>query len=518
MKFRLSKKLVVIIGGVFVLSAASAAAAAVFIGRDKLLGPSYTEVNGLSCTTLGTLTFKRNGVTWVRRFMSGDSEADGMTRVRTALRVARAIQEQDKADIVQVSMIDKSGPKERSEMRGRAIGAQVVYIPDVSKAPKDAGAQTYSAYYMEGAPSDGGDYYGMRIDLPTEDVVALSAKLTDKTDCVDPEAAARAAAAAAAEGGSGKKPKTHAPRGPAKGDAAGEDAAGGEGSGGEGSGGEDHGDASATPAASASSEAHGAAAVDNAAGHGEVAPKQDEGMIASLTGKVTGLFFSSKPATSEPAAAAPAHQAAGDDAADTAADGVSDKHSSADGRAATGHGDEKGTAPTGKGAGAASKHSDGSAAATADHAASEAAQPDPAKSEPLKPEPAKPDAATPSPAKADAGEARGLFDQVKGMIFGSGEKGSDKPAPTDPAASHSAHADPDQGPQPPASTHAAAGKDAAESAPSSDVSADGGSSGHGSADAAQSQASVAPPSGSNAADAAGAAWLAKFRGQGGDKP
>jgi hypothetical protein len=73
----------------------------------------------------------------------------------------------------------------RSDMRGRAVAAQVVFIPDVKKLPDDADAKTYSAYYYDGAPSADGVFYGLRVDLPLEDAEKLATGLNEFTDCID---------------------------------------------------------------------------------------------------------------------------------------------------------------------------------------------------------------------------------------------------------------------------------------------------------------------------------------------
>ncbi|WJH40907.1 hypothetical protein N7E02_10215 [Aliirhizobium terrae] len=185
MKIRLSKKFVLILGGALLLCGASGAAA-VLIGADRILGPSYRDLNGLACTTLQTVKSKKDQRYWVRKYVTSDEEGDGMSRLRTALRVARAVQAKEKADLVQIAMIDKAGPKDRAAMRGRMIAAQVVYIPDLAKVPEGAAAVNYSAYYLDGTPTAKGEYFGMRIDLPLEDVEHLEAKLTDKADCIDP--------------------------------------------------------------------------------------------------------------------------------------------------------------------------------------------------------------------------------------------------------------------------------------------------------------------------------------------
>jgi hypothetical protein len=183
-----------------------------------------------------------------------------------------------------VAMIDKAGPRDRAQMRGRAIGAQVVYIPDPKKAPEGTDAQLYSAYYLDGTANSNGEYYGMRIDLPLEDVEALTARLTDHADCVGP-------VVATPEGEHGQKPKADghgAPSAPAGHD---EPVAKGHG---------------------APADAHGAPAE----GHGgEVAAKESGGFFSSVTGMIFGSGQEApaqghapagNPAASETHAAAPA--------------------------------------------------------------------------------------------------------------------------------------------------------------------------------------------------------------------
>jgi hypothetical protein len=283
MKIRLSKKLGFVLSGALVLCGASGSAA-VLIGTDRILGPSYKDINGLSCTTLETFKMRRGQAVWVRRFVTSDQSGDGMARVKTALRVARIVQQREKAGLVQVAVIDTSGPKDRADMRGRAIAAQVVYIPDPSKMPDGAPAANYSAYYMDGAPSAKGEFYGMRVDLPLEDIEHLEASLTDKADCLDPTAVAAEAAEAAK--GEKKKPTTH-------GEAA-EKPAG-------------HGAAPASEGAEASAEENKGE---------EVAAKESGGLMTSITG-----MFGSK---QEPETGGEGHgaktdakDAAGHDAAST---------------------------------------------------------------------------------------------------------------------------------------------------------------------------------------------------------
>ena len=263
LKFRFSKKLVFILMGSIVVLGGGSGAAAVLIGTDKILGPSYLEINGLECTALETVKIKRDQRYWVRKYVVSDESGDGLARIRTALRVAKAVQEKEKADLVQVAMIDKAGPRDRAQMRGRAIGAQVVYIPDPKKAPEGTDAQPFTAYYLDGAANANGEYYGMRIDLPLEDVEAVTARLTDHADCVEPVVAVPEGQHGA-PAGHGEKPKADGHGAPSAPAGHGEPVANGHG---------------------APADAHGAPAE----GHGgEVAAKESGGFFSSVTGMIFG--------------------------------------------------------------------------------------------------------------------------------------------------------------------------------------------------------------------------------------
>lgn len=181
---RFSRKLVMIGGGILLLAGATGSAA-VFIGSERLLGPSYASTNGLSCDAVQTVNIRKNGSLWVRKFIRTQG-GDGAERLKTALRVAQAVYDKQKPDLVQVSVLDRNGPQLRSEMRGRAIAAQVVFIPDPAKIPEGADAHRYSAFYYDGAANGSGQFYGLRIDLPLEDTEAMAASLSDTADCATP--------------------------------------------------------------------------------------------------------------------------------------------------------------------------------------------------------------------------------------------------------------------------------------------------------------------------------------------
>ncbi|WP_262517394.1 hypothetical protein [Agrobacterium tumefaciens] len=263
-RMRFSRKLVMIGGGILLLAGATGSAA-VFIGSERLLGPSYASTNGLSCDAVQTVNIRKNGSLWVRKFIRTEG-GDGTERLKTALRVARAVYDRQRPDLVQVSVLDRNGPQLRSEMRGRAIAAQVVFIPDPAKIPEGANAQRYSAFYYDGAANGSGQFYGLRIDLPLEDAEFMAASLSDTADCATP------ASDAAAESHDGKAAKGAAGHGEGKDD---------------GTGG--HGAAPETDEGGAGAEAHGETAAPEA--HGEPGtdelltstPEADGGSIFSLT-------------------------------------------------------------------------------------------------------------------------------------------------------------------------------------------------------------------------------------------
>lgn len=184
--FRLSRKLVIIIGGVALLMGSSGAFA-LYIGRDRLLGPSATSVNGIKCTDVNLVTIRKNNHVWLRKYITSDA-TDGLTRVKTALRVAKAVYDAQKPDLVQVVVLDKGGPTLQSDIRGRALGATVVYVPHPEKIADGSVEAPITARYYNGGASDEGLFYGERIDMSPQDINGVMASLKDYSDCADPVA------------------------------------------------------------------------------------------------------------------------------------------------------------------------------------------------------------------------------------------------------------------------------------------------------------------------------------------
>ena len=170
---------------VLVIGTASSAAA-IFFGKDRLLGRSYGAANGFACESVQIVNIRKNGARWIRKIIRMD-EADGIDRIKTALRVASVVYAEYQPDLVQITVLDENGPTLRSNMRGRAIAAQVVFVPDLSKFSDDTEVRRFSGFYHDGAASSDGMFYGLRIDLPYEDIEKLALAQDTFVDCKDPD-------------------------------------------------------------------------------------------------------------------------------------------------------------------------------------------------------------------------------------------------------------------------------------------------------------------------------------------
>ncbi|MEW9614073.1 hypothetical protein AB3G45_09625 [Shinella sp. S4-D37] len=223
--FRLSRKLLIIVAGVVVLTGASGAAA-IFVGRDALLGPPAEQVSGAACTTVSTVRLDRNGQNWLRKYVRSDAK-DGDVRIKTALRVAGAVSNHEEADLYQVILLDAAGPVNRADMRGRAIGAEVLFARDPSAIP--GMTAPFVARYTTGQPAGNGEFYGERKELSLDEIKTIVTAMEDRADCIDLNAEGTETAGhgeAKAEGGHEAPAEGHA----AEGEGGGEHAAAEEGS------------------------------------------------------------------------------------------------------------------------------------------------------------------------------------------------------------------------------------------------------------------------------------------------
>lgn len=200
--FRLPRKFVVLIGGVAFLIGCSGVLA-LSIGKDRLLGFASASSNGLRCTDINLVTIRKENRFWVRKYIRTEP-TDGLTRVRTALRVAKAVYQEQKPDLVQVVVLDKNGPILRSDIRGRALGADVVYVPRPEKLADGSAEAPVTARYYDGAASTAGLFYGEQVTMQPDDIDTAIAGLKDLSDCDNALAADNGA------GGDAKKDKMKA--------------------------------------------------------------------------------------------------------------------------------------------------------------------------------------------------------------------------------------------------------------------------------------------------------------------
>ncbi|MBD8556432.1 hypothetical protein IFT84_18135 [Rhizobium sp. CFBP 8762] len=183
-KVRLPRKLVLIVAGIAMLSCTTAAFA-IYVGRDALLGPPSTTINGVACTDVLEVKLRTGDQRWVRKFVKSDS-TDGPTRLKTALRVVQAFAKQEQADLYQVVVLDVNGPEVRAAMQGRAIGAEILYAPNPAIVPGMDGA--YKAGYRVGEPSAQGMFYGERREVSLADIEDALKVMKDDEDCSKREA------------------------------------------------------------------------------------------------------------------------------------------------------------------------------------------------------------------------------------------------------------------------------------------------------------------------------------------
>lgn len=185
-KIHFSKKAVFIAAGALLLTGASGGAALYFFA-DKVTGgevATMIQPNGIACLDVQTEVIHKVDRFWVRKYISVDG-SDGPDRARTAMRVALAVQEKDKPDLVQVVVVDTKGPQKRADLRGRAIGANVLLVSNPAKLPKDMPAAAFAARFTDGSAGPDGLFYGQKIDMLEEDVKALAASISTRDLCGD---------------------------------------------------------------------------------------------------------------------------------------------------------------------------------------------------------------------------------------------------------------------------------------------------------------------------------------------
>ena len=181
-KFKISRKVLILVAAGILLSGASGAAA-VFVGRDAILGPPAETISGAGCTSVSTIRLNQNGQRWLRYYVRAKTET-GAVRIRTALRVAGALSNKEDADLYQVVLLDEAGPAVRADMRGRAIGAEVLFARNPAAIP--GMTAPFVASYTEGMPSAAGEFYGDRKDLTLDEIKEIVTGMEERDGCTDP--------------------------------------------------------------------------------------------------------------------------------------------------------------------------------------------------------------------------------------------------------------------------------------------------------------------------------------------
>ncbi|PWV97141.1 hypothetical protein DFR52_10752 [Hoeflea marina] len=200
--FHLSRKLAVLAGGFLVILGASGTAAVMFAAPGGLI-PGLGEPAGGHCDTIYHAAFKRAGEVRLFSVIRTDDQDPAM-RVRTGLRLARVLTESRHADLVTVLVTDVHGPQQRTDLRGPAVGVEVVHAPDLNRTR--ATTRSWEVRYIDTQPTSAGLYFGDRIDMSVTDIEKSMASIDKIEGCDGDLAKAEAEAATAAKAGGHGKP------------------------------------------------------------------------------------------------------------------------------------------------------------------------------------------------------------------------------------------------------------------------------------------------------------------------
>ena len=167
--FRVSRKLALLSGGFLLVLGASGTAALVFAPASMI--PGFKEEVGGHCKTVYQSGFRRGKEKRLIAVISGD-DLEPRDRVKTGLRIARHLSDTLHPDLVIVQVADHLGPTTRAELRGSAIGAEIVYAPNPTRTL--AVSQPWEVRYVNTVPTSTGYYFGKRVDMPQAEIEALA--------------------------------------------------------------------------------------------------------------------------------------------------------------------------------------------------------------------------------------------------------------------------------------------------------------------------------------------------------
>ena len=167
--FRISRKLALLSGGFLLVLGASGTAALVFAPADMI--PGFKSEVGGHCKTVYQSEFRRDREKRLIAVISTD-DLEPLARVRTGIRIARHLAETMHPDLVIVQVTDHRGPEARSELRGKAIGVEIVHAPEPGKSV--AVTKPWEARYVDALPTDNGYYFGNRVDMRMPELEAVN--------------------------------------------------------------------------------------------------------------------------------------------------------------------------------------------------------------------------------------------------------------------------------------------------------------------------------------------------------
>ena len=167
--FRVSRKLALLSGGFLLVLGASGTAALVFAPASMI--PGFKEEAGGHCKTVYQSGFRRGKEKRLIAVISGD-DLEPRDRVKTGVRIARHLSDTLHPDLVIVQVADHLGPTTRAELRGSAIGAEIVYAPNPTRTL--AVSQPWEVRYVNTVPTSTGYYFGKRVDMPQAEIEALA--------------------------------------------------------------------------------------------------------------------------------------------------------------------------------------------------------------------------------------------------------------------------------------------------------------------------------------------------------
>lgn len=167
--FRISRKLALLSGGFLLVLGATGTAALVF--APARLIPGYAQNTIGSCRTIYQSGFRRGQENRVIAVIATE-DVEPADRIRTGVRIARHLAETLKPDLVIVQVADYRGPTERAELRGAAIGTEIVHAPYPAKT--QATSKPWEIRYVDSVSTEAGYYFGSRVDMWLTEIEAVN--------------------------------------------------------------------------------------------------------------------------------------------------------------------------------------------------------------------------------------------------------------------------------------------------------------------------------------------------------